>query len=124
MANTTAKVRALILAGLDFNNTDQLAAIETLATASAVLADAGNEFDDVNPAGSADSIAQGALDLAEAFSKVADPDKNTFVKSAFNQVFSADTPESEAAGESLFAAALDFNIAASAVNALFTTTTA
>lgn len=118
---TYEKVRTLILEVIDFNNPDQLAAIEALANASADLANAGNEFDDVNPAGSADSIAQGALDLAGAFSKVAAPDKNAFVKQAFAQVFSADTPEKEAAGEALFSAALDFNIAANAVNALFMT---
>lgn len=118
---TAQKVRDLILARIDFNTPAALAVVEKFATATADLANAGNEFDDVNPNDASATVAQGALDLADAFAAVATPDKNEFVKKAFNEIYAAATPEQEAAGEALFSAALDFNIAANALNALLTT---
>lgn len=114
------KIRELLLSGIDFPSPDVLSAVEGTVTAAATLASAGDQFDDLFPAGSADEVAHGVLDLAAAFAKVSDPDKNALVKEAFNKVYSAASPDQEAAGEALFASALDFNIAAGKLNQVIT----
>jgi len=120
MASTTQKVIDVILGRIDFPDPEVLASVKTFAAAVARLANSGNEFDDQNPGGLADDEAQGILDLADAFAAVANPDKNALVKSSFNKVYDADTPEKEAAGETLFADGLDFDLAANELNALLT----
>lgn len=114
------KIKSLILARIDFPDQEVLDAVENLATAAGTLASAGDQFDDVNPGDSGDAVATGALNLADAFAAVATPDKNAVVKQAFNDIYAAATPEQEAAGEALFSAALDFDIAANALNDLLT----
>lgn len=114
------KIKSLILERVDFPDQEVLAAVEALVTAAAALASTGDQFDDVNPGGSADVVANGALNLANAFASVANPDKNALVKAAFNDIFTASTPEQETAGEALFASALDLDIAANTLNAILT----
>lgn len=114
------KIKDLILSRIEFPDPEVLAAVEALATSAAGLASTGDQFDDVNPGGSADTVANGALNLADAFASVASPDKNALVKQAFNDIFTAPTPEQEVAGEALFGAALDFDIAANNLNNLLT----
>lgn len=114
------KIKSLILGRIDFANAEVLEAVENLATASADLATAGEQYDDVFPEGSGDAAADGALNLADAFAAVANPDKIAFVKEAFNAVYYSTTPEQETAGEALFAAALDLDLAANKINELLT----
>lgn len=110
------KIKALILNRIDFADDELRDAVEDLTTAAAALASAGDQFDDVFPNDSGDAVADGVLTLADAFADVAAPDKNEVVKKAFRDVYSATTPEQEAAGEALFAAGLDFDLAANALN--------
>lgn len=113
-----AKIKDLILNRIDFPDQEVLVAVEKLATSAGTLASAGDQFDDVNPGDSGDTVATGALNLADAFADVATPDKNALIKKAFNDIYSAATPEQESAGEALFSAALDFDIAANELNDL------
>ena len=112
------KIKDLILARINFPDQEVLNAVEALAASAGALGSDGYQFDDVFPDGSGDGIANGVLKLADAFADIATTDKAAAVKQAFIDVFSAPTPEQEAAGEKLMASALDFDIAANSLNTL------
>ena len=118
----SANIRALILERIEFPNPEVLAKVEALSSAAATLAAAGEDYDDVIVEGDADAdtVAAGILGLADSFAEVASPEKNQKVKDFFASVFTSSTPEKEQAGETLFNAALDFTLAANAINDLFT----
>lgn len=115
------KIQGLILARIDFPNDDALTAVENLATAAAALGRSGDDFDDANagsePLADADVIGAGIIEFADLFAEVGG-DKREAAKAAFGKIFSAPSAAQKAAGERLFADALDFNIAANALNGL------
>lgn len=113
------KIQGLILSRIDFPNESALAAVENLATAAAALGRSGDDFDDANagtePLADADVVGAGIIEFADLFAEVGG-DKRAAAKAAFGKIFAAPSPAQKAAGERLFADALDFNIVAHALN--------
>lgn len=116
------RIKAAILDRINFNNLEQLEAVVILVTTSVSFAAAGAQFDEAFPDEDASTkVANGIIDLSDAFAELASEEKNQFIKDAFAAIFTGATPEQEVAGENLFAAGLDFDVAAKKVNALFST---
>jgi hypothetical protein len=117
---TGSKIQGLILDSIDFQNDALLAAVESLATASAALGRSGDNFDDVNAGDQQDAseiVGVGILEMADLFSEIGG-DKRETAKAAFGKLFTAATPEQKAAGERLFSDALDLQIAAKTIKAV------
>lgn len=114
------KIALKIQERTEFVNDELEAAVEGVTTATASLVKAGIDFDTVTGGNSdSEAVADSIVDLASEFGIAfpnLQPAQVARVKGLFADVYTAPTPEAEAAGEAIFNATVDFDIAVQKVN--------
>lgn len=122
MGNALAgRIRTLTTDKIDFANDEVEAVVDGIVTASLTLDDAADAFtvlagEDVDQ----EEIAGALVDLADIFDDAnLTPEQRTKLDGVVNSLLKSGTTEQREAAKVLFAAALDFGLAAKAANAYF-----
>ena len=122
MSNALAlRIRTLTTDKIDFVNDEVEAVVDNITTAALTLDDAADAFtllagEDLNQ----EEIANGLVDLADLFDSVnLSPEQRLRIDGVVTALLKTGTPEQIAAAKVLFAAALDYGIAAKTTNDYF-----